>query len=162
MKRGILIGLTIASLSGWGADRSKQLQAMDWMTGGTWTAEAKAANGPATKVESRIRWSPNGHAIEFVTSFNGHEHYNGIYAWDPAQQAVRFFYTSGEGEFTSGTAKPVEDGLEQEFDITGVDGKANHFRSAIKKTGPDDYDWNVQRQENGEWAVMIKLHYTRK
>jgi len=160
--RYVLPTLALLCLPGLADDHSPHLQPLDWMTGGTWTAEAKPPNGLVTKVESRIRWAPNGHAIEFVTNFNGMAHYNGVYAWDPAAKTIRFFYTSAEGELTVGTAKPTSDGAEQEFDITDGNGNVNHFRSLIKRTGPDDYDWNVQAKRNGEWAVLISLHYTRK
>lgn len=145
------------------ADHPATLQPLDWLTGGTWTADIPEPKGTATThIETRIQWSPNGQAVEFVTSFNGHPHYNGVYLYDPAAKTIRFYYSSSDGDLTTGTCTPTPTGLTQEFDITNPDGTTNHLRSQIRQTTPDDYDWQVEGKKDGDWKVLIKLHYVRK
>ena len=137
-----------------------------WLAGGTWTSDVKdPGDGSVTHVENHITWAPNHQAIQFVTDFNGKPHYNGFYAYDPAKKAINFFYTSGEGQLTIGTATPDTDGktLRQEFDVMQPSGKTQHIKSTIVRDGSDAYDFSVFMQNNaGEWAQLFKIRYERK
>lgn len=139
-----------------------KLQAIEWMIGGTWAAEARAPDGKVTRVESRVQWAPNGQAIQFTTTFNGVPQYSGIYAWDPVRQAIAFFYTSRDGELTTGTVVPTGNVLTLDFTIAYVDGKTGTLRSVMKRDGGDAYDWSVLSNKNGVWTTMIALRYTRQ
>ena len=145
---------------------SGPLAPVAWFVGGTWTSDVKdPQDGSVTHVENHITWAPNHQAIQFVTDFNGKPHYNGFYAYDAAAKAIRFFYTSEEGQLTVGTATPDPDGmtLQQEFDVMQPTGATQHIRSTILRDGNDAYDFSVFLQnKTGEWAPMFKIRYERK
>ena len=128
--------------AGQGAEPAKsphdQLAGIAWFVGGSWVADVKDPDdGKMTHIESRITWAPNNAAIEFTTSFNGKTHYNGFYAYDPGSKAIKFYYTSEEGQLTIGTATPDADGktLHQEFDTIQPSGKTGHLKSTIVREG---------------------------
>jgi len=137
-----------------------------WLVGGTWTSDVKDPDsGSVTHVENRITWAPNHQAIQFVTDFDGKPHYNGFYAYDAAAKAIKFFYTSEQGQLTIGSATPDADGktLHQEFDVTQPAGAIQHVRSTIVRDGSDAYDFSVFMQgKTGEWAQVFKIRYERK
>ena len=136
-----------------------------WFVGGTWVSDVKnPQDGSVTHVENRIDWAPNHQAIEFFTRFNGQPHYNGFYAYNAASKTIVFYYTSSEGELTTGTAVPEQDGktLRQEFDITHSDGKVSHLRSTIERDGENAYWFTVFMQKDGHWVQEFRIHYERK
>jgi hypothetical protein len=136
-----------------------------WLIGGTWTSDVKDPDsGTVTHVQNQVRWAPNHQAIEFVTEFGGKPHYNGFYAYDAASKSVRFYYTSSEGELTTGTAALDVDGktLHQDFDIVHSNGSVGHLRSTIVRDGPDAYGFSVFMSKNGEWAKVFEIRYRRK
>jgi Protein of unknown function (DUF1579) len=142
------------------------LSPVAWLVGGTWTSDVKdPQDGTVTQVENHITWAPNHQAIQFVTEFNGKPHYNGFYAYDPARKSINFYYTSGEGQLTVGTATPDSGGktLHQEFDVMQPNGATQHIRSTIARDGNDAYDFTVFLQDkSGEWAQAFKIRYERK
>src|SRR5664279_2365490 len=142
------------------------LAPIEWLIGGTWTSDVKDPDdGSITHVQNHISWAPNHQAIQFVTDFNGKPHYNGFYAYDPAKKTINFYYTSAEGQLTTGTATPDADGktLRQEFDVMYPTGKSQHVRSTIVRDGDDAYDFSVFLQDKtGEWAQAFKIRYERK
>src|SRR3974390_3090405 len=77
------------------------LEPVSWFVGGTWVSDVKDPH-----VENHITWAPNHQAIQFVTDFNGTPHYNGFYAYDAAAKAIKFFYTSEQGQLTIRSAPP--------------------------------------------------------
>jgi len=137
-----------------------------WLVGGIWTSDIKdPGDGSVTHVENHITWAPNSQAIEFVTDFNGKPHYNGFYAFEPVKKAISFYYTSGEGQLTIGTATPDPDGktLLQEFDVMQPSGKTQHIKSTLAPDGRDAYDFTVFMQDTtGAWAQAFKIRYQRK
>jgi len=141
---------------------------LSWMMGGRWTAEGdKGPDGKPFYVESKFSWAENHQALKFTTWFLTDGKlvpvYSGLYAWHPAKKKFKFLYTDDKGALTEGEATWSGNHLEQEFQIVGVDGTAHTLRSTIVRTGPDDYDWNVQHQDkSGAWVVIFGLKYRRK
>jgi hypothetical protein len=136
-----------------------------WLIGGTWASDVKdPKDGSVTHIENRISWAPNHAAIQFVTDFNGKPHYNGFYAYDAAKGAIRFYYTSDDGQLTVGTATPDLDGktLHQEFDVTQADGTVSRVRSTLVRDGNDAYLFTVFMQQNGAWTQLFQITYKRE
>lgn len=143
------------------------LASIYWLTGGTWVAEMKDAQGIVqTRIENRIRRSENGHLIKFVTTFVSHNkpevHYEGIYAYDPASKRISYWYTGNDGDLTSGYVTADGNTFTHDFDIAHMNGKVDKLRSVIVRDGDNAYNWNVLSQKNGTWAELFHLRYVRE
>jgi len=175
MRIGALITL-LAILLGMGAQAkaedhpatSNPVDQLAWFIGGTWTADGdKGADGKPFHVETQFQWATNHRALIFTTRFRIDGKlvpvYQGLYAWHPAQKKFNFLYTDNEGAMTQGAASWDGTSLEQEFQIVEPDGTSRNFRSTVKRTSPNEYDWNVRHQnKEGAWVPMFALTYTRK
>ena len=135
------------------------LQSLDWLTHGTWTAEAKTHDGKPLLIQNNIRWAETGTAIYFLTRFNGKSHYFGTYLYDPAAKQIKFSYAADDGEYTAGTAEMSGNQLKQEFQISDEKGTTS-FSSIIQRQGEDSYDFRVYMQ--GKTEPLISLRYVRK
>jgi len=145
--------------------KAEPLSAIAWFVGGTWMSDVKdASDGSVTKVEERIRWSPNHQAIVFNVDFNGKPHYDGFYAYNPATKKIDFYYTSSAGELTIGSVAPDPDGktFHQEFDIMHANGNTGHVRSTLVRDGDNAYEFTVLMQKNGDWQPVFHIRYERK
>ena len=141
------------------------LSAIAWFVGGTWTSDVKdSSDGSVTRVEERIRWSPNHRAIVFNVDFNGKPHYDGFYAFNPATKKIDFYYTNSEGELTIGGVTPDADGktFNQEFDIMHMNGKTGHIRSTVVRDGDNAYWFSVFMPKDGDWQQVFHIRYERK
>ena len=135
------------------------LEALDWLTRGTWTAEAKMPNGKALIVQEDVRWAETGTAIYFLTRFNQQAHYYGVYLYDPAAKQIKFFYSANDGEMTAGHADPNANEIRQEFQVADNQGTTS-FHSLIRRDGEDAYDFTVYQQGNDK--PLVALRYVRK
>jgi|SRR5579864_1222741 len=135
------------------------LQALDWLTRGTWTAEITTPDGKPFIVQSEIRWAETGTAIYFLTRFNHEAHYYGVYLYDPVAKQIKFFYSASNGELTIGHAEPEVTGLKQDFQISNDKGITN-YTSSIKRVGEDAYDFAVYQEGNDK--ALVAVHYVRK
>ena len=138
-----------------------------WMKGGVWAAEVKDATGAvATRIETRIRGSENGHLIKFTTTFVEHNRphlqYEGVYLYDPQAKQIEFYYTDSEGNFTRGHAAFAGSTLTQDFDIIHMNGHADTLRSLVVRDGENAYNWNVMSKKSGEWKEILHLRYIRE
>lgn len=161
----VLTGLLFADTKSATQTSPEPMAAIAWLVGGTWVSEVKdSSDGSVTKVEERIRWSPNHQAIQFNVDFNGKPHYDGFYAFNPATKKIGFYYTNSEGELTIGTATPDDDGktLHQDFDIVHVNGNTGHVRSMLVRDGENAYEFSVFMQKNGDWQQVFHIRYERK
>jgi len=164
--------LTMLSAPSWAQTKAaaatasaEPLSAMAWFAGGTWVSEVKdPSDGSVTKVEERIRWSPNHQALVFNVDFDGKPHYDGFYAYNPATKQIDFYYTSSAGELTIGTVTPDADGktFHQEFDLMHVNGNTGHLRSTLVRDGENAYEFSVLVQKNGDWQQVFHIRYERK
>ena len=137
------------------------------MKGGTWVAEVKDKDGNvATRIETRIRGSENGHLNKFTTVFVEHNRphlqYEGVYLYDPANKWIAFYYTDSEGNFTHGHATFSSGTLTQDFEIVHANGQADTLRSLVVRDGENAYNWNVLSKKTGDWKEIIHLRYVRE
>ena len=149
------------------AEPPNPLEAISWMKGGVWVAEIKDKDGAvATRIETRIRGSENGHLIKFTTIFVEHNRphlqYEGVYLFNPAQKQIDFFYTDSEGNFTRGVGSMSGDTLTQEFNIIHTNGQVDTLRSLVVRDGENAYNWNVMSKKTGEWKELLHLRYVRE
>jgi hypothetical protein len=135
------------------------LQAIDWMTAGTWTSEFKTPDGKPFTIQTKLRWADTGTAIYFESRFNHEPHYFGMYAYDPGAKQIKVVYVSNDGQFTTGFVEPGADELKLDFEVASDRGKTHHT-SRIKRQGQDSYVFTVF--DEGRKTIVGPLVYTRK
>lgn len=144
------------------ADTSSPLIELQWLVG-DWHAVAKSPDGTVTEIDNHISWSETHTAIVFVTRFNGQPQYFGMYAYDPSQRKIGFWYVDSEGQFTRGTATQNGRRVKQEFEIAKADGTTSSLFSLIERGEADrSYHWQVFRSGEDGGKPLIELDYVKK
>jgi hypothetical protein len=147
------------------AKEQDPLAPLAWIVGGSWSTVVKDKDdGHPVHVVNRPVWAPNRRAIIFDVDFDTTPHYYGFYAYNPTTKNIDFYYTSSDGELTTGTATADPDGktLWQEFDIRHTNGATGHLRSSIVRDGDNAYWLTVFTQKDGQWAQAFRIRYERK
>ena len=147
------------------AKEQDPLAPLSWIIGGSWSTVVKDKDDAhPVHVVNRPTWAPNRRAIIFDVYFDTTPHYYGFYAFNPATKNIDFYYTSSDGELTTGTASADPDGktLWQEFDIRHTNGVTAHLRSSIVRDGDNAYWLTVFTQKDGQWAQAFRIRYERR
>src|SRR5215472_867099 len=101
------------------ADTVRQIGAMAWLVGGTWTADASKIGAAGMRIETRYQWSDNKAYIRFTTHFvndKGAVHrYDGNFFWNPEQSTLAMWYMDPANNITQGPVKIDGDVLEMLF-----------------------------------------------
>lgn len=139
------------------------LQPIAWMAG-HWVADAKSpGSDKVSKVDTRYTLQMNGHAMSLETSFDGILVYEGMFAYDPAQKAIAFWYVTPEGESIRGTVDPQQNGDQlYDFQMTLANGVSLHFRTLVHRVDSDHYVWTLFTNSEGtKWDKLIEVNYHR-
>jgi len=135
------------------------LQAIDWMTKGTWNSEFKTPDGKPFIIQTELRWAATGTAIYFESRFNHEPHYFGMYAYDPGAKQIKIVYVSNDGEFTTGFVEPDASELKLDFEVSSAREKT-HYTAQIKRQAQDSYVFIVY--DEGRRPIVGPLVYIRK
>ena len=143
---------------------SSPLSAIAFFTAHEWEAKLPdSPDGKKTKIHAVFTWAQNHQAIrisnQFVIDGKGSPYIDGLYAWDPRQHAIVFWYVDAKGSLTTGTVK-VEDGkLVHEFQETQLDGKTSSFVARVTPQGDGAWENEIlARKENG-LVPVVKVRY---
>ncbi|RZU39054.1 DUF1579 family protein [Edaphobacter modestus] len=139
------------------------LEPIAWMTG-HWVAEAKSpGTDRVSKIDTRYTPQMNGRTMSLETSFDGVLVYEGMFAYDPAQKAIAFWYVTPEGESIRGTVDPQPNGDQlYDFQMTLANGVSLHFRTEVHRVDPDHYVWTLFTNSEGtKWDKLIEVNYHR-
>jgi len=84
-----------------------------------------------------------------------------VYAFDPKQQHIVFWYWSSDGDMESGIVEPVADGLNfPEHHLTKPTDLT--MRTHWKRIGEDRYEALTERKTgDGPWQLAWKVEYVR-
>jgi hypothetical protein len=90
------------------------LSPLAFLTAHEWDAQLPdSPDGKKMKIHAQFTWAQNRQAIrisnQFVTDGKAMPYIDGLYAWDPRQRVIVFWYVDAKGSLTQGTVK-VEDG----------------------------------------------------
>src|SRR6478672_11012874 len=124
---------------------SPNLSAIAFLTKHEWEAKLPdAPDGKKRKIHAQFSWSQNGQAIrisnQFVTDGKARPYIDGLYAWDPKQQAIVFWYVDAEGGLTNGKVRTEDGKLAHEFDEITPDGKSAAYVAKVTPHG--EQAWN--------------------
>ena len=145
------------------ATNSSQLQPLAFLTAHEWQAILPdSPQGNKMKIHSHCTWSGNGQAIrifsEFVTDGKARPYIDGLYAWDPQQKLIAFWYVDAQGNLTKGTVKTDGATLMHEFEELSGDGKSAAY---LAKVTPHEDSWDNEifaRNSDG-LKPIVKVRY---
>lgn len=143
---------------------SPALSPIAFLTKHEW--EAKLPDSPDGKkiaIHAQFTWSQNGQAIrirnQFIANGKTRPYLDGLYAWDPQQKAIVFWYVDGEGSLTSGKIKTEDGKLVHEFDQITPNGKSSAFVAKVTPQGEQAWENEIFERHGSELKPMVKVRY---
>jgi len=122
-----------------------------------------SADGKTIKIHAQFTWSQSGQAIrisnQFVTNGKARPYLEGLYAWDPQQRAIVFWYVDAEGSLTKGRVKAEDGKLVHEFDQIMPDGKSAAYVAKVTRQGEEAWENEIFEQHGAELKPMVKVRY---
>jgi hypothetical protein len=120
-------------------------------------------DGKKKKIHARFTWTQNRQAIrisnELVTDGKASPYIDGLYAWDPQQRVIVFWYVDAKGSLTRGTVK-LEDGkLVYEFQETDADGKTAEYVARVTPHGDQSWDNEIFVRKANGLTPLVKVRY---
>jgi hypothetical protein len=172
-RKSFLLGIGVAAIAASPArgqtpaptpTASSRLSAIAFFTAHEWDAKLPdSPDGKKMKIHAVFTWAQNRQAIrisnQFVTDGKASPYIDGLYAWDPRQHAIVFWYVDAKGSLTTGTVKMEDGKLVHEFQETQADGKTSSFVARVTPQG--DRAWEneiLARKENG-LVPIVKVRY---
>jgi hypothetical protein len=143
---------------------SPALGAIAFLTKHEWEAKLPdSPDGKKIKIRAHFTWSQNGQAIrlsnQFIINGKARPYLDGLYAWDPQQRAIVFWYVDAEGTLTSGRVKMEDGKLVHEFDQITRDGKSSAFVAKVTPDGEQAWENEIFEQNGSELKPMVKVRY---
>jgi hypothetical protein len=143
---------------------SSALGPMAFLTTHEWDAKlADSPDGKKRKIHAQFSWAQNGQAIlirnQFVTDGKASPYVDGLYAWDPQQHVIVFWYVDAKGSLTKGTVK-VEDGkLVHEFQEIQPDGKTADYVARVTPHGNEGWENEIFARSGNGLTPLVKVRY---
>lgn len=140
------------------------LQPIAFLTAHEWDAKLPdSPDGKKKKLHARFTWTPNRQAIrisnDVVTDGKASPYIDGLYAWDPQQRAIVFWYVSADGSLTKGTVRMEGGKLVHEFQETQPDGKAAEYIARVTPHGEQSWDNEILARKGNELTALVEVRY---
>jgi hypothetical protein len=167
----LLIGAGAAILAVFPADgqtpsaaTSANLSPIAFFTVHEWDAKLPdSPDGKKMKIHAQFSWSQNRQAIrvsnQFVIDGKGSPYIDGLYAWDPEQHAIVFWYVDAKGSLSKGTVKSEDGKLVHEFQETQPDGKTAAFVARVTPQGDRGWDNEILARKGNDLVPVVKVRY---
>jgi hypothetical protein len=146
------------------APSAAALEPIAFLTAHEW--DAKLPDSPAgkkKKIHARFTWTPSRQAIrisnEIVTDGKASPYIDGLYAWDPQQRVIVFWYVSAEGSLTKGTVRMEDGKLVHEFQETQPDGKTAEYVARVTPHGDQSWDNEILARKANDLTALVKVRY---
>ncbi len=146
---------------------AKPINALAWLVGGVWTADASKLGPGMRRIETRYQWADNNAYIRFNTHFvsdKGAAHtYDGNFFWDPARKTLALWYMDAQNTITEGPVQIDGDNINITFRGQDFEGKMADLRVIVTRKNNDDYHWALQEMQSGDtWKDLAGLEYLRE
>lgn len=140
------------------------LSPLAFLTTHEWDAALPdSAGGKKTKIHARFAWAQNRRAIrisnQFVTNGEPKPYIDGLYAWDPQQHVIVFWYVGADGSLTKGTVKVEGGKLVHEFEEIGADGKSATFTARVTQQGDQAWENEIFARKENVLTPLVKVRY---
>ena len=140
------------------------LSPIAFFTAHEWDAKLPdSPDGKKMKIHAVFTWAQNRQAIrisnQFVTDGKASPYIDGLYAWDPKQHAIAFWYVDAKGSLSTGTVK-LEDGkLVHEFQETQPDGKTASYVARVTPQGDRAWENEILARKENTLTTIVKVRY---
>ncbi len=146
------------------APSAAALEPIAFLTAHEWDAKLPdSPEGKKKKIHARFTWTPSGQAIrisnELVTDGKASPYIDGLYAWDPQQRVIVFWYVSAEGSLTKGTVRMEDGKLVHEFQETQPDGKTAEYVARVTPHGDQSWDNEILARKANDLTGLVKVRY---
>jgi len=146
------------------APSAAALEPIAFFTAHEWDAKLPdSPEGKKKKIHARFTWTQNRQAIrisnELVTDGKASPYIDGLYAWDPQQRVIVFWYASAEGSLTKGTVRMKDGKLVHEFQETQPDGKTAEFVARVTPHGNEGWDNEIFARKANDLTPLVKVRY---
>ena len=115
------------------------------------------------KIHAQFTWSQNRQAIrisnQFVVDGKARPYIDGLYAWDPQQHAIVFWYVGAEGNLTKGTVKIEGVQLVHSFEETEANGKSSAYVAKVTPHGEESWENEIFARRGSDLVPMVKVRY---
>jgi hypothetical protein len=140
------------------------LEPIAFLTAHEWDAKLPdSPEGKKKKIHARFTWTQNRQAIrisnELVIDGKASPYIDGLYAWDPQQRVIAFWYVDAKGSLTKGTVKMEEGKLVHEFQEIESDGRTADYVSRVTPHGSDAWDNEIFARKGNGLTPLVKVRY---
>jgi hypothetical protein len=140
------------------------LEPIAFLTAHEWDAKLPdSPDGKKKKIHARFTWAQNGQAIrisnELVTDGKVAPYIDGLYAWDPRERVIVFWYVDAKGGLTKGTVKLEEGKLVHEFQEIEADGRTADYVSRVTPHGTDAWDNEIFARKGSSLTPLVRVRY---
>jgi len=140
------------------------LEPIAFLTAHEWDAKLPdSPEGKKKKIHARFTWAQNRQAIrisnELVTDGKASPYIDGLYAWDPQQRVIVFWYVDAKGSLTNGTVKMEEGKLVHEFQEIEPDGRTADYVSRVTPQGSEAWDNEIFARKGSALTPLVKVRY---
>ena len=146
------------------APSAAALEPIAFLIAHEWEAKLPVSpEGKEEKIHARFTWTQNRQAIrisnEFVTHGKASPYIDGLYAWDPQQRVIVFWYVGAEGSLTKGSVKMQDGKLVHEFQEIQPDGKTAEFVARVMPHGNEAWDNEIFARKANGLTALVKVRY---
>ena len=143
----------------------RPIDALGWVIGGVWTADATKLGPGMQRIETRYQWSDNNAYIRFTTHFvfdkGVAKTYDGNFFWNPAQNHLAIWYMDAHNAVTEGPVEVAGDQWLISFRGEDFEGKLSDLRVTVTRKTKDDYRWALSEKQGDGWKELAALEYLR-
>ena len=146
------------------APSAAALEPIAFFTAHEWDAKLpNSPEGKRKKIHARFTWTQNRQAIrisnELLTDEKASPYIEGLYAWDPQQRVIVFWYVSAQGSLTKGRVKMEDGKLVHEFQETQPDGRTAEFVARVTPHGNEGWDNEIFARKANGLTPLVKVRY---
>jgi hypothetical protein len=143
---------------------SANLAPIAFLTAHEWDAQLPdVPNGKKRKIHAQFSWASNGQAIrvsnQIVVDGKRSPYIDGLYAWDPQQHAIIFWYVGTDGSLTKGTVKSEGATLVHDFAETKLDGTTANYMEKVTPMSAASWQNEILANTAQGLKPMVKVHY---